>query len=283
MKYINSHYSLFDTSNFQNYFADTNNGGGFTNGEGKITLPAETTKLYVSMELWSNQNGSYSDPQCWPLQIFFSDGAYNKFDVLSCVQLNVLPYEGKLYLKTKSTERLQTAWANGIWHKIYLAVDSVAGTIDFYLDGDKVGTYTNYVKTGVKAISAKVKLTYYSDAYCTKARNIIISDQYFPMSETIIVVPATITNNGFSYDSNSGYYSTEAENSTLQLKPDLSVLNGYRVTACNVFPVTQTQGDTIKNLQCDMGDYSKTNEIRQGMYFDGLPTNITNITMTAKK
>ena len=283
MKYINTHYSLFDTSTFSNYFAGSNYGGGFSGGEGKITLNAQTTKLYVSFEMRANHNGSFADPNCWPLQIFFSDSEYNKFDALSCVQLNVMPYDGKLYLKTKNTERIQTAWVNGTWHKIYLAVDTVAGTIDFWMDGLKVGTYTNYVKTGVKAISAKVKLIYKSDDLCTRVKNIIISDQYFPINETIIEVPATVTANGFSYDSNKNEYSTEAEDSTLQAKPDLSVINGYKVTACNVCPVTQTQGDTIKNLQCDMGDYSKTNEIKQGMYFDDLPTSINNITVTAKK
>ena len=285
MKYINTRYSIFDSSNFQNYFTDSNNGGGFTHGEGKITLPAETTKLYVSMELWSNQNGSNNDPSCWPIQIYFSDGTYNTVKE-STVQLHVLPYNGKIYLKTNNAERLQTPWTNQQWHKVYLAIDSVAGTVDFYIDGDKVGTYTDYVKTGVKAINCKIKLSYISSTIYTKARNIIISDQYFPRNEEIILVPATVTADGFSYDSNTNEYSTETENSTLQVKPDLSVLNGYKVTGCNVGMGTTKLGDTIKNIKCDMGTYSNTREIPatgQGMYFDELPTSITNITMTAKK
>ena len=181
---------------------------------------------------------------------------------------------------------MRTPYTLGIWHKVYLVIDSVAGTIDFFFDGDKVGTYDGYVKTGVKAISCKIKLGYYSDSYYTKARNIIISDQYFPPNETVIVVPATVTNNGFSYDSNSGLYSTETENNTLKLQPDLSVLNGYKVTGCNVGMGTTELGDTIKNIKCDMGSYSDTKDIPatgKGMYFDNLPTSINNITVTAKK
>ena len=201
------------------------------------------------------------------------------------MQLNVYADKSLIYLKTNDITRLQTPYTIKNWHKVYLAIDTVAGTIDFYLDGDKVGTYTEHVKTGVKAISCKIKLAKNNSIY-TKARNIIISDQYFPKNEEIIFVPATITNNGFNYDSNSNMYSTEAENSTLQLTPDLSVLDGYRVTAVNVGMGTTTLGDTIKNIKCDMGSYSKTQEIPatgKGMYFDDLPTDIKNITITAKK
>ncbi len=277
MKYINTRYGLFDSNSFTGWLSD-----GITGGDGKISIPAETTKLYFSMELYTTQ--SYDTANCWPVQIYFSDGAYNT-EILSTVQLNVYADKSLIYLKTNEITRLQTPYTIGKWHKVYLVIDTIAGTIDFYLDGDKVGTYTEYVQTGVKAIGCKIKLakSKTNSSVYTKARNIIISDHYFSQDEEIIFIPATVTNNGFSYDNNSGYYSTETENSTLQLTPDLSVLDGYRVTACNVFPVTQTQGDTIKNLKCDMGDYSKTNEIRQGMYFDNLPTSISNITITAKK
>ena len=277
MKYINTHMGLFETHSFASWLTD-----GFTDGEGKINLPAESTKLYFSMELCSTS--SYSSASCWPAQIYFSDGAYNTVKA-STVQLNVYADKSLIYLKTNDITRLQTPYTINNWHKVYLAIDTVAGTIDFYLDGDKVGTYTEHVKTGVKAINCKIKLAKNSSIY-TKARNIIISDQYFPINETVIKVPATVTNSGFSYDSNSELYSTETENSTLQVKPDLSVLNGYKVTAVNVGMGTTTLGDTIKNLQCDMGSYSKTQEIPatgQGMYFDDLPTSINNITVTAKK
>ena len=83
-------------------------------------------------------------------------------------------------------ERLKTI-INGTyrWHKVYLVIDSVAGTIDFYIDGDKVGTYTSYVKTGVKAISAKLRTNNDSnDNYRFRIRNImkffiIILNKYF--------------------------------------------------------------------------------------------------------
>ena len=78
----------------------------------------------------------------------------------------------------------------------------------------------------------------------------------------------------------------EAENNTLKLQPDLSVLNNYKVTGCNVGVGTTVLGDTIQHIKLDMGNYSNTKKIPatgKGMYFDNLPTNITNITMTAKK
>ena len=284
MKYINTNYSLFDTNTFSKFFSDTDKGGGFTNGEGKITLPAETTKLYVSMELYTTTN-TLSSCDCYPLQIYFSDGAYNTSKT-STVHLYVNASGRLLELHTNSTKRMSVSYPVGMWHKVYLAIDTVAGTIDFFFNGDKIGTYDGYVKTGVKAINSKLKLGYYDNNYYTKAKNIIISDQYFPLNETVIKVPATVTNNGFSYDSSSGLYSTETENSTIQATPDLSVLNGYKVTACNVGMGTTVLGDTIKNIQCDMGNYSNTREIPatgKGMYFDGLPTSINNITITAKK
>ena len=99
-------------------------------------------------------------------------------------------------------------------------------------------------------------------------------------------VPTTVNNTGFTYDSSKNQYSTETENSTLQVTPDLSVLDGYKVTGCNVGMGTTILGDTIKNIQCDMGSYSKTKEIpatERGMYFEGLPTKLSKITITAKK
>ena len=107
------------------------------------------------------------------------------------------------------------------------------------------------------------------------------------MNESIILVPATVTADGFSFNSSNNLYSTETENSTLQVTPDLSVLNGYKVTAVNVGMGSTVLGDTIKNVKLDVGSYSKTQEIPttgNGMYFDGLPTtNINKITVTTKK
>ena len=282
MKYINTYYSLFDTCDFSWY--NDSSGRYFAYGDGKMTLPAETTKLYVSFEINPNEGG------CWPLQIYFSDGEYNKI-IDSTVQIHY--NYGSSYiieLCTHDTKRLSRYIAPKTWHKVYLVIDTVAGTIDFYLDNDKVGTYTGYVKTGVNAISAKIrsyKANYgdYESNRC-KLRNFIISDQYFPINESIVEVPTTVTNTGFTYDSSKNQYSTETENSTLQVTPDLSVLDGYKVTGCNVGMGTTILGDTIKNIQCDMGSYSKTKEIpatERGMYFEGLPTKLSKITITAKK
>ena len=213
MKYINTRYGLFETHSFQTFYDDSNNGGGFTGGEGKISLPAETTKLYMSFELYTTGTSSSS---CWPVQIYFSDGDYNTVKASTVqIQLQCTYSDNTVYLKTNNTERYKATLDTKRWYRIYLAIDTTAGTVDFYIDGDKVGTYTEHVKTGVKAISCKIKLINASSNLYTKMRNIIISDQYFPQNEEIIYVPATITNSGFSYDSNSGYYSTEAENSTL--------------------------------------------------------------------
>lgn len=277
MKYINSKYGLFDTDNFM-YLSDTNNGGGFTSGEGKLTLPAATTKLYISFELWSD---GVSQVACWPLQVYFSDGSYNTVKA-STVHIHADMGNGNLILKTNNTERLAIPFTAQIWHKVYLAVDSVAGTIDFYLDGDKVGTYTGYVKTGVKAISAKIKLFKYG-TLCTKARNFIISDQYFPLNEEVITVPATIATDGWS--ASGGMYSTDTEGATLTVTPDTSVLNGYKVTACNIGIGTTTLGNTIKNLELKAGDYTTTKEIPStngGMWIDGF-SDVETTTITAKK
>lgn len=273
MKYINKHYSLFNTCTFQ--FNTAN--GYMYNGSGKISLPAETTKLYASMEIDMKGNNSY------PFQVYFSDGAYSTIKA-STVQLYYNYNKSTLSLYTNDTNRITTPAPSG-WHKVYLAIDTVAGTVDFYIDGDKAGTYDGYVKTGVKAINAKLLAAVNNNgsSYQLKFRNVIISDQFFPINETIIEVPTTVTANGFSHDS---LYSTETENCTLTVKPDLSVLDGYKVTGCNVTMGTTVLGDTIKHIKCDMGSYSDTKEIPAtgyGMYFDELPTNISNITMTSKK
>jgi hypothetical protein len=281
MKYINTRYSLFDSCDFNRYFNDTDNGGGFCGGEGKITLPAETTKLYVSMELYTTGSSSSS---CWPLQIYFSDGTYNTVKA-STVQLYLDAGNNKLYLETNKVQRLNTPFTAKRWHKVYLAVDTTAGTIDYYVDGDKIGTYTDYVKTGVKAINCKIKLENAASSLYTKAKNIIISDEFFPMNETVVLIPSTVNANGWTYNNSDNKYSTETENSTLQVQPDLSGLNDYKITAVNVAMGTTTLGDTIQHIQCDMGTYSNTKEIpatNKGMYFDGLPKNISNITITAK-
>ena len=277
MKYINTKYSLFDSCIFT-WLADTDNGGGFTGGEGKLSLPAETTKLYVSFELYTTGTSSSN---CWPVQIYFSDGAYNSISA-STVQIHADMGNGNLLLKTNNTERLAIPFTAQIWHKVYLAVDSVAGTIDFYLDGDKVGTYTGYVKTGVKAISAKIKLQKYGTLH-TKARNFIISDQYFPLNEEVITVPATIAADGWSVSS--GTYSTDTEGATLTVTPDASVLDGYNVTACNIGMGAVTLGNTIKNLELKAGDYTTTKEIpatNGGMWIDGF-ADVKTTTITAKK
>lgn len=285
MKYINSKYSLFDDHDLS-FYNDSNGGGYFYNGRAKITIPAETTKLYVSLELYPKNISS-----AWVIQVYMSDGAYNT-SKNSTVQVyynyNNSGNYGILHLRTNDTNRLQTPITKEKWNKIYLAIDSQAGTVDFYLNGDKVGTYTGYVKTGVKAISAKIDCDKQSgSSYQTRMRNIIISDQYFPINESIIMIPATVTNNGFEFNNSNNLYSTETENSTLQVTPDLSVLNGYKVTAVNVGMGSTELGDTIKNVKLDMGAYSKTKEIPatgNGMYFDGLPTtNINKFTVTATK
>ena len=281
MKYINTNYSLFDSCDFNRYFNNTDNGGGFCGGEGKISLPAETTKLYVSMELYT---GGTSSSSCWPIHIYFSDTSYDTV-APSTVQLYLDAGNNILYLETNSIKRLNTPFSRKQWHKVYLAVDTTAGTIDYYVDGDKIGTFSDYVKTGVKAINCKIKLINAASSLYTKAKNIIISDEYFPLNETVIEVPVTVTNSGFTYDNNSGLYSTEAANSTLQVKPDLSGLSDYKITGCNVAMGTTVLGDIIQHLKCDMGNYSSTREIPatgRGMYFDSLPKNISNITLTAK-
>lgn len=281
MKYINSKYSLFDSASSFTYFDDSDNGGGFTStgGEAKITLPAETSKLYVSFELYTSGTSFAS---CWPFQIYFSDGSYNTVKA-STVHIHADMGNGNLLLKTNNAERLAIPFTAQIWHKVYLAVDSVAGTIDFYLDGEKVGTYTEYVKTGVKAISAKLKPYKAASSLYTKIKNIIISDQYFPLNEEVITVPATIAADGWSVSG--GTYSTDTEGATLTVTPDASILDGYKVTACNIGIGTATLGDTIKNLELKAGDYTTTKEIPStngGMWIDGF-TDVKTTTITAKK
>jgi hypothetical protein len=278
MKYINPKYSLFDSCDFT-WLADTDNGGGFVGGEGKISIPAEATKLFVSIELYARNSSSSSS---WPIQIYFSDGSYNKVQP-STVQLYNEMSSKILYLETNNTKRLQAPFTAQEWHKVYLAIDTAAGTIDFYLDGDKVGSYTDYIKTGVKAINAKIKLTKAASSLYTKARNIIISDQYFPLNEEIIVVPASVSEGG--WNNSDGYYSTDNEDDYLNVIPDTGVLDGYKVTACNVGMGTTVLGDNIKHLKLETGDYSATKEIPAtgyGMYFDQLPTNIGKIKITSK-
>lgn len=282
MKYINSKYGLFDSASSFTYFDDSDNGGGFASagGEAKITLPAETSKLYVSFELYTSGTSSVS---CWPFQIYFSDGDYSS-PKNSTVQFHLVGGSSdSLYLKTNNTERLETNISRKEWHKIYCVADSVAGTIEFYLDGDKVGVYDSYVKTGVKAISAKLKPYKANSSLYTKIKNIIISDQYFPLNEEVITVPATIAADGWSVSS--GTYSTDTEGATLTVAPDISVLNGYKVTACNIGIGTATLGDTIQNLELKAGDYTTTKAIpatNGGMWIDGF-ADVKTTTITAKK
>ena len=278
MKYINPKYSLFDSCNFT-WLADTDNGGGFTGGDGKISIPAENTKLYVSFELYTTGTSSSN---CWPLQIYFSDGAYNSISA-STVQIQLDAGNNVLYLKTNNAERLHIPFVTKKWHKIYISIDSVAGTIDLYLDGDKVGTYDGYVKTGVRAINAKIRLIRVNSSLYTKMKNIIISDHFFPLNEEIIVVPATIS--AGDRNLSDGYYSTDEENSALTVVPDTSVLDGYKVTACNIGMGTTMLGDNIKHLKLESGDFSVTQEIPAtgfGMYIEG-STDIGNITITSQK
>ena len=119
MKYINSKYSLFDEHDLS-FYNDSNGGGYFYNGRGKITIPAETTKLYVSLELYP-KNISYA----WAIQVYMSDGTYSTTKA-STVQVyyaydNSGDY-GVLYLKTNSTNRLQTPITKNAWNKIYLVI-----------------------------------------------------------------------------------------------------------------------------------------------------------------
>ncbi|WP_297965805.1 hypothetical protein [uncultured Anaerovibrio sp.] len=283
MKYINSSIpTLFDNSTLKSY---TNNKKYkcIGNGEAKLTLPnVQNTKLYVAFDLFYDTNYNYIN--CYPIQIYMSDGAYDKV-IKSTIQVYLDASKKLIKFRNTSNDVFSASIYMNVWHRIYLVIDTVAGTVNFYLDGDKIGTYTDYVKTGVKAISCKIASAFWSN-YIPTMKNIIISDQHFPMNETVIEVPATITNNGFTFDSSGDSYGSEAENSTLKLQPDLSVLNGYKVTGCNVGMGTTVLGDTIKNIQCSMGNYSDTKEIPAngyGMYFDELPTNIKDITLTAKK
>ena len=256
----------------------------FGDGEAKINLNAKKTKLYVAFEIQTD-NTSYSYLDGYPLQIYMNDTDYGVKNQ-STVQFYMKPSANCITLDVNGNEYYRYSRIEpNIWYRIYLVIDTVAGTIDLYLNGGKIYTLTKYVKTGVKAASAKIICKHWNNYYVT-IKNLIISDEYFPPNETIIEVPATITNNGFNYDSSKNEYSTEAENSTLQATPDLSVLDGYKITACNVGMGSTVLGDTIKNIKCDMGSYSDTKEIPAtgyGMYFDELPTNISNITMTAKK
>lgn len=284
MKYINTDYKLFDTCSFTKWFDKNSYGGGFSRGEGKITLNAQTTKLNVSMELYTTENTA-SDCTCWPIQIYFSDAEYNAAKA-STVQINVDTSNRLIKLCTNNSTRLSTPYPVGKWHKVYLIIDSTAGTIDYYFDSDKVGTYTGYVKTGVKAINCKIKLGYYDYGnYYTKARNIIISDEYFPINEEILDIPVTVTNNGFTYDADNDLYSTENEDAILAATITGST-DGYRETACNVGFSKTVLGDTVKNMQLDMGNYSELQEVPAsgfGMYWDDLPVNVNKFTVKSKK
>ena len=286
MKYINSHYGLFDMTSNMEYVNTTINKVKypcFGGGEAKINLNADNTKLYVAFDI--QMDSTYSYMNGFPIQIYMSDGKYNEV-IKSTVQVWLKASENFLALNSMSNDVYKySRFETNTWYRVYLVADSVAGTIDLYVNGNKIYTYTDYVKTGVKAITAKVICKKYNGYYVTM-KNLIISDEYFPPNETIIEVPATVTADGWHYDSSKNLYSTETENATLTVTPDLSVLDGYKVTACNVGAGETVLGDTIKKLQLDMGTYSETREIPftgKGKYWDGLPTNIKRFTVKAKK
>lgn len=286
MKYINSHYLIFDMASNMRALTKTINNEKYPNfggGDAKININAETTKLYVAFDIQFDSTYSYMDG--YAIQIYMDDGVYDKA-ISSTVQFYLKPSQNYATLDVNGKEYYKTGrWYTDTWYRVYLVIDSVAGTVDLYLNGDKIYTCADYVKTGVKAKSAKIMCKQYNGYYVTM-KDVIISDLYFPPNEAIIEVPATVTADGWHYDSSKNLYSTETENATLTVIPDLSVLDGYKVTACNVGAGETVLGDAIKNLQLDMGTYSETREIPftgKGKYWDGLPTNIKQFTVKAKK
>ncbi|ORT99651.1 hypothetical protein D081_1801 [Anaerovibrio sp. JC8] len=286
MKYMNTSYMLFDMASNMKSLTKTLNSikyPCFGGGDAKINLNAENTKLYVAFEVQYDYNTLYLDG--YPMQIFMDDGGYGIVKP-STVQFYLKPSGNYMTLNINGKEIYKTPrTTENTWYRVYLVVDSVAGIVDLYLNGDKIYSYTSYVKTGVKATGVRLVLQKYNSYYVTM-KNLIISDEYFPPNEEIVELPATVTADGWTYDSSSNKYSTEQENSTLTVTPDMTVLDGYKVTACNVGAGSTVLGDTIKNIKCDVGTYSNTKEIPStgiGMYFDNLPTNISNITITAKK
>ena len=77
MKYINTHYSLFDMASNMRYVTTTINNVKspcFGGGEAKINLNAETTKLYIAFDIQYDSTYAYMDG--YPIQVFFSDGGF---------------------------------------------------------------------------------------------------------------------------------------------------------------------------------------------------------------
>ena len=276
MKYMNvwSNY-LFDNGSFSWFGSSSNK--WFSNGTGNVYFTGLTaTKYYASFEL---AGGNYNNSTCYPFQLFFSDNTEInlKWDYQAGFEFRI--NDVKKYTKGGNTY--------GKFYKFYIVADTQKGEVLFYIDGNLIYTYSEFVKNNATLTSFRVRLYGFSSDQCTKMKNLIVADKYFPWNETLITLDKTINQGQWSVDSN-GDYSTETDGGQMTIKPNsLNVGDGMEISDINLSINQTTAGTEITKIQVDCGNYSKEQKLDtngQGRWFDSIPTTPNNpITITAKK
>lgn len=95
------------------------------------------------------------------------------------------------------------------WRHIFLIVDTVAGTVDFYLDKYFKERITNDKIKGSKVSCCKFYLRRENTTY-SSMRNLIVSDERVSLNETLYELPLNMISNTFEMDENGALVGTSA-------------------------------------------------------------------------
>ena len=173
------------------------------------------------------------------------------------------------------------------FYKLYITADTQKGEVKFYIDGELAYTYSDFIKNSATLTSFRVRLYGWSKDQCTRMKNLIVSDKFFPWNETLVILDKNIDKGSWSVDSN-GNYSTDEEGAQMTIKPtSLKAGDGMEISDINLLMPSTTAGTEITKIQVDCGKYNNVVDLStkgQGKWCMCVPTTPNDaITITAKK
>lgn len=276
MKYINPYYPWFTSIGNVKY---SGKGDGFIAADGWASVSVNENVgyrvkmafdvMFVSWNGTTNLAGlEYGLINGDAVDVFL----YFNYD--ECLDIKVGPYNTVCSTGYKLNKN--------IWCHVMLDVDSTAGIIAIYADGQKIGEYKNYTKKGASLKTFK----FYLNSVSFRMKNFIVTDGELSSNEIVMEVPVSVLSS--EWTESQGSYSTEAVCKSIVLKPAKTRIDGYTITGAGIIWEEAIGSDNAQALNTVMGQ--KTGRIQlpsgkscnAGICFDGVDV-LENIVITSAK
>lgn len=252
MKYINPYYPWFTSIGNMKY-SGSKDGCLAADGWGIVVLD-EDTGTHMKMSFDMMITASYMNE--------YTAGFYFKSVRDKAVDDVFLYVNNSNYMEIRLANKnvLTTSFkvSRGIWYHVFLDVDTVAGCITVYVDGNKIGEYTDYVKTGAMAKDFR----FYLNSSYYKMKNMIVTDGELSINETIMEVETSVES--CEWNEAQDGYSTEDIGKKIVLKPARTKIDGYTITAAGIVWENALGSDNVPSVNISMGQKSKKVQLPSG-------------------